>query len=41
MMDRLMQTMISGAFVLIAPAFLICLGIAITAYRKRGPSPED
>ena len=36
-----MNTMVSGAFLLIAPAFVICTAIAIMAYRKRGPSPEE
>ncbi|HWZ27113.1 MAG TPA: hypothetical protein VNX15_01035 [Gemmatimonadales bacterium] len=40
-MDRLMNTMVSGAFILIAPAFLICTGIAFMAYRKRGSAPRD
>jgi hypothetical protein len=41
MMDRLMNTMVSGAFLLIAPAFVICTAIAIMAYRKRGTRSED
>ena len=33
------QAMLGAMVVLALPAFLVCLGVAIMAYRRRGRSP--
>jgi hypothetical protein len=41
-MDHAMRTTMTAMLVLMIPAFCICLGIAVVAYRKRGsggPNP--
>jgi hypothetical protein len=35
-MDHAMHATMTAMLVLMIPAFFICLGIAIVAYRKRG-----
>ena len=35
-----MQAMLTGMVILMIPAFLICAGIAVMAYRKRNRSAD-
>jgi hypothetical protein len=38
-MSHPIAAMLSGMLVMIVPAFLVCVGISVLAYRRRG-SPE-
>lgn len=40
-MNRYMPGMMSAMLVLIVPAFLICVGLAVLAYRKREGSTDE
>lgn len=38
--DRLVQALRSGIFILVVPPMLICIGIAVMAYKKRNQFNE-
>jgi hypothetical protein len=35
------HAMLSGMVIMVVPAFFVCLGIAIMAYRRRDKSPGE
>lgn len=39
--DRLVQALRSGILILVAPPMLICIGIAVMAYKKRNQFNEE
>jgi hypothetical protein len=39
--DRLVQALRSGIAILVVPPMLICIGIAVMAYKKRNQFNED
>ena len=39
--DRLVQALRSGIVILVVPPMLICIGIAVMAYKKRNQFNED
>jgi ABC-type spermidine/putrescine transport system permease subunit II len=39
--DRLVQALRSGVVILVVPPMLICIGIAVMAYKKRNQFNED
>ncbi len=39
--DRLMQALRSGIAILVVPPMVICIGIAVMAYKKRNQFNED
>ena len=39
--ERLVQALRSGILILVAPPMLICIGIAVMAYKKRNQFNED